>query len=80
MTSREILFPNGKAAYRNKKNIVMDNPLAAGAQQANTNLLDLPVFDIVTFDKLGNNGRLGNQLFQIAATIAIAKRNNAVCP
>ena len=77
MTSREILFPNGKAAYRNKKNIVMDNPLAAGAQQANTNLLDLPVFDIVTFDKLGNNGRLGNQLFQIAATIAIAKRNNA---
>jgi hypothetical protein len=31
---------------------------------------------MVTFSELGNFGRLGNQLFQIAATIGIAKRNN----
>lgn len=31
----------------------------------------------ISFDKLGTYGRLGNQLFQIAATTGIAERNNA---
>jgi hypothetical protein len=31
---------------------------------------------MVTFKELGNFGRLGNQLFQIASTIGIATRNN----
>lgn len=31
---------------------------------------------MITFSKLGKHGRLGNQLFQIAATIGIAKRYN----
>lgn len=31
---------------------------------------------MITFSNLGNYGRLGNQLFQIAATIAYAKRYN----
>jgi SAM-dependent methyltransferase len=30
---------------------------------------------VVTYPALGSNGRLGNQLFQIAATIGIARRN-----
>jgi hypothetical protein len=30
----------------------------------------------VTFNQLGRYGRLGNQMFQIAATIGIARRNN----
>ena len=73
--SNELKFPNGKTAYRNaKRNITMDNPLSYNNTQIN-NTLDIS--DIVTFDKLGNNGRLGNQLFQIAATIATAKKNNA---
>lgn len=32
---------------------------------------------IISFSKLGNHGRLGNQLFQIAATYKIAADNNA---
>lgn len=31
---------------------------------------------MITFSQLGNQGRLGNQLFQIAATVALAIRNN----
>lgn len=31
---------------------------------------------MITFSQLGNKGRLGNQLFQIAATIGMAKYNN----
>jgi hypothetical protein len=31
---------------------------------------------MVTFDKLGRYGRLGNQMFQIASTIGIAKAND----
>ena len=31
---------------------------------------------MITFSKLGKKGNLGNQLFQIAATIGIAKKNN----
>jgi hypothetical protein len=31
---------------------------------------------VVTYPALGSNGRLGNQLFQIAATIGIARRND----
>ena len=31
---------------------------------------------MITFSELGNMGRLGNQLFQIASTIGIAKKNN----
>lgn len=31
---------------------------------------------MITFSKLGNYGRLGNQLFQIASTIGIAKYND----
>ena len=73
MTTREIVFPNGKAAYRNKRNLFMDNPLISNNTQISNTL---PSDDVVTFDKLGNNGRLGNQLFQIAATIATAKKNN----
>jgi len=30
----------------------------------------------ITFSQLGKNGRLGNMLFQIVTTIALAKRNN----
>jgi glycosyl transferase family 11 len=33
----------------------------------------------VTFDLLGKLGRLGNQLFQIAATIGAARRNHCAC-
>ncbi len=33
----------------------------------------------VTFDLLGQLGRLGNQLFQIAATIGAARRNGCAC-
>jgi hypothetical protein len=33
----------------------------------------------VTFDLLGQLGRLGNQLFQIAATIGAARRNHCAC-
>ena len=32
--------------------------------------------NMITFTKLGNLGRLGNQLFQIASTIGIAIRND----
>jgi Glycosyl transferase family 11 len=32
--------------------------------------------DMITFRELGNMGRLGNQMFQIAATVALAIRNN----
>jgi len=32
---------------------------------------------LITFQKLGEFGRLGNQLFQIASTIGIATKNNA---
>ena len=31
---------------------------------------------MITFSDIGNYGRLGNQLFQIAAAISLAKRNN----
>ena len=31
---------------------------------------------MLTYKKLGNNGRLGNQLFQISSTIGIAKKQN----
>lgn len=31
---------------------------------------------MIVFEKLGNYGRLGNQMFQIASTIGIAKKNN----
>lgn len=31
---------------------------------------------MITFSRLGNYGRLGNQLFQIASTIGIATKNN----
>lgn len=31
---------------------------------------------MITFSQLGNRGRLGNQLFQIATTVALAVRNN----
>ena len=31
---------------------------------------------VVTFPMIGKRGRMGNQLFQIAATVGIAKRNN----
>ncbi len=31
---------------------------------------------MISYSRLGNMGRLGNQLFQIASTIGIAKRNN----
>lgn len=31
---------------------------------------------MITFSKLGKHGRLGNQLFQIASTIGIARKNN----
>lgn len=31
---------------------------------------------MITFKDLGNMGRLGNQLFQVAATVALAVRNN----
>lgn len=31
---------------------------------------------MITFSQLGNQGRLGNQLFQIAVTVALAVRNN----
>ncbi len=31
---------------------------------------------MITYTKLGNNGRLGNQLFQLAATICLALNNN----
>ena len=34
--------------------------------------------DIITFYDLGKQGRLGNQLFQIATTVATALRNNIV--
>jgi hypothetical protein len=30
----------------------------------------------ITFSQLGNNGRMGNQLFQMAATISLALNNN----
>lgn len=33
---------------------------------------------IFTYKELGNNGRLGNQLFQIAATLAKAKKENTI--
>jgi hypothetical protein len=69
ITTREILFVNGKSAYRNnRRDKIMNNPPPEIIQQTN---------DIVTFDKLGNNGRLGNQLFQIAVTIATAKKHKA---
>lgn len=32
--------------------------------------------DMITFNKIGNYGRLGNQLFQIASGIGIARKNN----
>lgn len=32
---------------------------------------------MISFSRLGNHGRIGNQLFQVAATISIAERNNA---
>lgn len=31
---------------------------------------------MITFSKIGNYGRLGNQLFQIATTLALAEENN----
>ncbi|MGY5850393.1 alpha-1,2-fucosyltransferase [Salegentibacter sp. F14] len=34
---------------------------------------------MLTFSKLGKKGNLGNQLFQIASTISLAKRNNQDC-
>lgn len=34
---------------------------------------------MIIFSKLGNKGNLGNQLFQIASTISIAKQNNHNC-
>jgi len=33
---------------------------------------------MVSFSRIGNFGRLGNQMFQIAATIGLAKRNNDI--
>lgn len=74
ISSEEIRFPNGKSSHRIiKRNINMNNPLACTNTQINN---ILPASDLVTFDKLGTNGRLGNQLFQIAVTIATAKKNN----
>jgi len=34
---------------------------------------------MITFSKLGQKGRLGNALFQIASTIGIAVKNNTIC-
>ena len=31
---------------------------------------------MISFSQLGKQGRLGNQLFQIAATISVALKNN----
>jgi hypothetical protein len=43
-------------------------------------IINSPIDDnenkIVSVDSLGNNGRLGNQLFQIASAIGIASKNN----
>ena len=39
--------------------------------------LSLAKRPLVTFHKIGEHGRLGNQIFQVAATIGIAEQNNA---
>lgn len=33
---------------------------------------------MITFSQLGSQGRLGNQLWQIAATVALAKKHNSI--
>lgn len=76
----EILFVNGKSAYRNRRRMFNANPTETDIIHPNNDLQfikHIDPLDIVTFDKLGTNGRLGNQLFQIAVTIATAKKNNS---
>jgi hypothetical protein len=76
--SREQLFknsintrPNPVHSYTGKENIgnIEKNEIITSVIEDNEN-------KIVSVDSLGNNGRLGNQLFQIASAIGIASKNN----
>jgi hypothetical protein len=54
---------------RNIRNFLNDD-------QYNVTSVDCNMDKYITIDGLGSNGRLGNQLFQVASTIGIAIKNN----